>query len=182
MKTYSIRYSVYPYNVEIHVLGFFFLFHFWYCFFDSFLFSLSLFVFGTPVSLPLALLGWLSHFTCFSLLLPVVSPPWWQRLTVAFLGWLRVVTFPSALFLPLLLPVSLFRFVCLGPLCGRLSSDACRSWIPYTWRRPKGLFIRWAVLSQWGRPGVRVHSSFLLSAPHLTSKSRKLFESSVRKT
>lgn len=26
MKTYSIRYSVYPYNVEIHVLGFFFFF------------------------------------------------------------------------------------------------------------------------------------------------------------
>lgn len=145
-------------------------------------FFLGVFVFGTPVSLPLALLGWLSHFTCFSLLLPVVSPPWRRRLTVAFLGWLRVVTFPSALFLPLLLPVSLFRFVCLGPLCGRLSSDACRSWIPCTWRRPKGLFIRWAVLSQWGPPGVRVHSSFLLSAPHLTSKSRKLFELSVRKT
>ena len=43
MKTNSIRYSVYPYNVEIHVLGFFFfLFHFWYYFFDS---SFFLFVF-----------------------------------------------------------------------------------------------------------------------------------------
>ena len=83
--------------------------------------------------------------------------------------------------LPLLLLVSLFSFVYLGPLWPRLSSDACRSWIPCTWMGPKSFFIRWSILSQCRPPGVRVYSSCLLSAPHVTSKSRKLFELSIRK-
>ena len=183
MKTNSIRYSVYPYNVEIHVLGIFF-----FSTFDIVSLIVSFFFFVFYFFLELLLVScwicWINYpiFICLSFLLSVFLPPWFQCLIVAF-SWLSeaIHLFLLLSSLPLLLLVALFSFVCLGPLWQRLSSDACRSWIPCTWMRPKSFFIRWSILSQWRPPGVRVYSSCLLSAPHVTSKSRKLFELSIRK-
>ena len=92
MKTNSIGYSVYPYNVEIHVLGCFF-FHFWYCFFDSFLFSFA-FYFFFELSLVSRWLCWVNHpFSPACLPFPASSRLPGFGLIVPFLGCRRIFTF-----------------------------------------------------------------------------------------